>query len=50
MNHENKFKGRPHQFALLELVPDWYKTLLHDHFGQAKMNDSTMLNNETSTA
>jgi len=43
------FKGQPRRFALWELVPNWYKSFLHDHFGQLKIKDITMLSNETST-
>jgi len=50
MNHVQMLKGQPHRFALWELLPDWYKIFPPDHFGQAKMNDSTMLSNKTSNA
>jgi len=50
MNHVKLFKGQPRLFALWELVPNRYKSLPLDHFGQAAMNDSTKLSNKTSTA
>jgi len=31
-------------------VPNWYATILPDHFGQSEMNNSTVLSNKTSTA
>jgi len=50
MNHAEIFKGQPFRYASWELVPDWYKTFPPDHFGQAEMNDATMLINKSSTA
>ena len=43
MNHVKIFKGPLHQYALWELVPNWYKSFSPDHFGQAEMKDSNML-------
>jgi len=39
-------KGQPCRCAFWELVPNWYKLLPPDHFGQAVMNDSIMLSNK----
>ena len=50
MNHVKILKGWPRRFTLWALVPNWYKTFPPDYFGQAEMNDSTMLRNKTSTA
>jgi len=50
MNHVKIFKGQSHRFTFWELVPNWYKSFPPDHFGQAEINDSTMLSNESSTA
>jgi len=43
LHHAKLFKGKPRQFALGELVPNWYKSFPPDHNGQVKMNDSTIL-------
>jgi len=50
MNYAKIFKSPLRQSALWQLVPNWYKSFPPDHFGQAEINDSTMLSNNTSTA
>jgi len=50
MHDAKMFKGKPRRFALCELVPNWYKIFPPDHFGQAEMNDSTMLSNQINAA
>ena len=50
MNHVKLLKGQPRRFALWELVPNSYQSFPPVHFGQAEMNESTMLSNKTSTA
>ena len=51
INHIELFKDQPLQFVLWELVPNWYKSFLTDHFDQAEMmNDSIILCNNTSIA
>jgi hypothetical protein len=50
MNQYKIFQGHAQRSALREQVPNWYKSFPSDHFGQAEMKDSTMLNNKISTA
>jgi len=50
MNHVKRLKGQPHQFALWELVSNWYKTYPPDHFGRVEMKQAAGLSNKTSTA
>jgi len=52
VNHSKIFKG-PDNLPLGRWYLTgayWYETFQPDHFGQAEMNDSTMLSNKTSTA
>jgi len=50
INHINKkSKDTPRQFDLSELVPNWYKQFLPDHFGRVEMKKPTRLSNNTST-
>jgi len=50
MNHVKILKGQPHQFALWELVFNWYKTFPPDHFGRVEMKQPVGLSNKTSAA
>ena len=49
MNQLKILKGQPRRYALSELVQAWYKIFPPDHFGQVKINVSTMFRNKTST-
>jgi len=39
MNHVKILKGQPRQFALWELVPNWYKVFPRDHIDQVEINN-----------
>jgi len=47
MNHTKIFKGWSLRDASSELVPQWYKTFLHDHRGRVEMKKPTSFSNKS---